>query len=143
MERPVCLWCDKELTKEESKRGDLCLACEQVSSGIPELSEETLDKLPFGVIHLSRDGTILAFNNAESRLSGLASKKVIGRNFFNEIAPCADVQEFRQRFSEFLDGENLSAHFTYTYQFRPKPTTVQITFLRVNQQLAFVLSKRT
>jgi photoactive yellow protein len=138
----ICLWCDKGLTEEEAERSNLCSDCQQVSTGIPGLSSEQLDKLPFGVIQLNKRGEIVSFNSAEQRLSR-RTEDVTGKNFFSEIAPCADVKEFRGRFDAFLNGNNLSELFNFTYHFRDYTVEVQITFLRVNEQLAFVLSKRT
>jgi photoactive yellow protein len=136
------LWCDRELTEEEFKLSNLCDECEKVSEGIPGMSKEQLDTLPFGVVHLDRDGKVLAFNHAEKRLSGLPEREYIGRNFFTEIAPCSDVQDFKGRFTEFLNGNHLSERFDFAYRFRAYTVDVQITFLRVNQQMAFVLSRR-
>lgn len=137
-----CLWCGRELTEEEFNRGDLCSACEQVSTGIPDLSEEQLNKLPFGVIQVNREGIILSYNEAEHRLSGLYDTDIVGHNFFTEIAPCADVQEFKGRFDDFLNSSELSVRFDFTYRFNRRDIEVQITFLRVNHELAFVLSRR-
>jgi photoactive yellow protein len=131
-----CVWCGKE-TKVY-----LCSECEQVSTGIPGLSKEELDKLPFGVIELNRDGVIISFNQAEEGLSRRSKVDAIGRNFFTEVAPCADVQDFRGRFDEFLTKDSLSENFDYVYYFGSRAVAVMITFLRVNQQIALVLSKR-
>ena len=143
MQNPGCLWCDKELAEEEAKRSNLCADCQQVSTGIPGLSSEQLDKLPFGVIQINKSGQIVSFNSVEQRLARRSGEDVTGKNFFSEIAPCADVKEFRGRFDEFLNGNNLSELFHFTYHFRDCTVDVQITFLRVNEQLAFVLSKRS
>jgi photoactive yellow protein len=138
-----CVWCDKELRPEEVKRGNLCPDCNQVSTGIPGLDKEELNKLPFGVIELNRNGEIIAFNQAEASLSRRAQTEAIGKNFFSEIAPCSNVKEFHGRFEEFLDSDNLSERFDYAYYFGADVVNVQITFLRVNKQLALVLSRRT
>lgn len=138
----ICLWCNRELQAEEIRHGNLCFGCERVSTGIPGLASEYLDTLPFGVIQLNRKGDIISFNKAEEGLSGQDRDSVIGRNFFKEVAPCADVKDFHGRFDGFLNGDGLAEVFDYTYYFGPRAVDVQITFLRVNQQLAFVLSKR-
>ena len=141
MQRPDCLWCSRELAEEEYARGNLCAGCMQVTTGVPSLSIRTLDKLPFGVIHLNRHGEIIAFNEAEERFSGHSRESVVGRNFF-DVAPCADVKEFRGRFLDFLDGTSLAESFDYTYYFSGRAVAVTLTFLRANQQLGFVLSSR-
>ncbi|MDT5061474.1 MAG: hypothetical protein QOH63_1933 [Acidobacteriota bacterium] len=138
----TCLWCNKELKVGEFERGNLCSECEQVSTGIPNLSSEQLDLLPFGLIELDKTGTIVAFNESEERLSLRSKDEVIGKNFFADVAPCADVQDYKGRFDEFLRGSKLSEQFDYIYYFGARAVKVQLTFLRVNQRLALVLSKR-
>lgn len=143
MQRPVCLWCDRKLTVAELRRGHLCSKCQQVSSGIPGLSNEQLDLLPFGIIELNEDGTVVAFNTAEERLSRRSRVEVIGKNFFTDVAPCADVKEYRGRFKDFLKGEALTERFNYTYYFESSTLEVELTFVKATRRLAFVLSKRT
>lgn len=138
-----CVWCDNELSSSEIKHGNLCSECEQVSTGIPGLDRDELNKLPFGLIEVNRDGTIISFNQSEEGLSRRSREQAIGRNFFTEIAPCADVKEFHGRFDKFLDSDALSEAFNYIYYFGAQAVAVQLTFVRVNQQIAFVLSKRT
>ena len=44
--------------------------------------------LPFGAILLNQQGDVLRFNRAESFISGREPGDVVGKNFFNDIAPC-------------------------------------------------------
>jgi photoactive yellow protein len=78
----------------------LCLACMAAAAGDPiedlsRVTPELLDALPFGVIELSGDGIITAYNQGESALSGLSPQTVIGKNFFREVAPCTAVKKFQ------------------------------------------------
>ena len=59
---------------------------------ITRMSEEQLDALPFGAIRLDMTGKILTYNMTESKLTGRDPKRVIGRNFFTDVAPCTNVQ---------------------------------------------------
>ena len=47
---------------------------------------------------MAHDCTVLRYNAAESRLSGLPSDRVIGRQFFREVAPCCNNARVAQRF---------------------------------------------
>ncbi len=49
---------------------------------------EDIDALPFGVIVVDRQGTILEYNAYESALTGFARERVLERNFFRDVAPC-------------------------------------------------------
>jgi len=109
---------------------------------VPSLTAEQLDELPYGAIELDASGKILEFNRAEEELSDHHAQDVIGRNFFTEIAPCSDVRQFKGRFTEFLNSNRPTEVFSFTYQFPDRPVQVELVFVRVNQSLAFVLSKK-
>jgi photoactive yellow protein len=144
MEERRCLWCDGALTDAGAASGEtLCADCNHSPAGVPELTSEQLDYLPFGIVELNRAGTVIAFNRAEESLSRRSRIEVIGRNFFTEVAPCADVRSFRGRFEDFLDGAALAERFDYTYHFADADVDVRLVFLRVNREVALVLSRRT
>ena len=109
---------------------------------VDELTAEELDHLPVGAIRLDRDGTVLGYNQAESRLSGLRREKVLGRNFFTEIAPCTNVREFAGAFHAGVARGELHAVFPFVLQFKPTPKRVTITlYLHKATGNAWVLVK--
>jgi PAS domain S-box-containing protein len=70
------------------------------------LTQEEADALPYGLIVLDRSGVVVGYNEAESRLSGLARSRVLGRHFFIEIAPCTRVRAFGGLYRRMVrDGE--------------------------------------
>ena len=52
---------------------------------IDSIGEKELDSLPYGVIQLDAQGTVLRYNAYEEGLSGLTRQKVVGKNFFKQI----------------------------------------------------------
>lgn len=82
------------------------------------LTEDELDRLPVGMIQLDRSGTVLKYNQAESRLAEFRKENALGRNFFDEVAPCTRVQEFQGRFREGVARRSLHTVFPYEFQFR-------------------------
>lgn len=82
------------------------------------LTQEEADALPYGLIVLDRVGVVVGYNEAESRLSGLARSRVLGRNFFLEIAPCARVRAFGGRYRRMVrTGEPAMAQFEFVFRF--------------------------
>ncbi len=67
---------------------------------VAQLTPDKLDGLPYGLITLDARGRVIHYNDTESRLVGLPKDRVIGRNFFREIAPCTRIREFEGRFNE-------------------------------------------
>jgi photoactive yellow protein len=94
---------------------------------IESYTGEELDQLPFGAIKLDHDGLILKYNQYESRLSGRSPEEVIGKNFFTEIAPCTNIQEFAGRFKDGVSKGQLNATFKYRFTFPKNPVDVEIT----------------
>lgn len=64
---------------------------------VETLSQSDLDTLPFGVVRLDRDGRVVAYNDAEARLSGRGARAVLGLDFFAEVAPCLSGPDYKGR----------------------------------------------
>jgi photoactive yellow protein len=62
------------------------------SKNVHSMSEQELDSLAYGIIQLDTEGTVLRYNKHEAGLSGLSQPKVVGKNFFKQVAPCTDIR---------------------------------------------------
>lgn len=100
---------------------------------VGEMNEQELDGLPFGAIRLDKDGKVLSYNAAEGRITGRDPKKVIGRNFFNEVAPCTNVQAFAGRFREGVARKEMHVIFPYRFDFEMAPRDVSVTLFYSKQ----------
>src|SRR3954452_6606013 len=94
------------------------------AESIDRMSETELQELPFGAIRLDRDGKVLSYNAAEAKLTGRDPKRVIGRNFFTQVAPCTNVQEFAGRFREGVEKKKMHVIFPYRFDFEMAPRDV-------------------
>ena len=94
---------------------------------VDHLAEHELDRLPFGAIRLDREGNVLSFNQYESELTGRHRDRVIGRNFFTEVAPCTNVREFAGRFRAGVARGQLHEVFPYRFDFEMAPRDVTVT----------------
>jgi photoactive yellow protein len=96
-----------------------------------DLTREELDLLPYGVITLDREGTILRYNACEAAFARRTPEGTVGLGFFTDVAPCANVQGFRGRFEEFARGhDSATERFDFSFDFRWGRQDVAITFLR-------------
>lgn len=82
------------------------------------LTESELDTLPMGMIQLDREGKVLKFNQTESTLARVSKQEAIGKNFFDDVAPCTKVQEFHGKFLEGVEQRNLHTVFNYEFKFK-------------------------
>lgn len=89
-----------------------------------------LDDLPFGVIALDERGVILRYNLAEARLARLDRSRVLGRNFFRDVAPCTATPEFKGRFDAFVTGRERRTTFSYVFDFKFGAQEVEVELFR-------------
>lgn len=93
----VCAWCQKVLVERNADAPvthAICLSCVVDEYPFPNetiesMSHEQLNRLPFGVIQIAGDGTILNYNETECSIASTRAAEVISENFFNEVAPCS------------------------------------------------------
>jgi len=94
---------------------------------------DELDALPFGVIVVDRKGTILEYNAYESEFAGFARARVLGRNFFHDVAPCTAIQEFEGRFVSWLESSETSIEpFEFEFPFTRGAQRVSVVFVRTS-----------
>jgi photoactive yellow protein len=104
------------------------------------LTDEELDRLPFGVIALSGAGLVLRYNLAEARFARLDRRQVIGQPFYVRIAPCTATAGFQGRVDRFLRDEAAKVtSFDYVFDFKFGAQQVHIEAVRGEQNAAVYL----
>src|SRR5271166_4589118 len=98
-----------------------------VLDDLEKADSETLDAADFGIVRMRTDGTVIAYNAYESRLSGLSSASVMDKSFFTEVAPCTNNFMVAERFSE---PGALDVKMNYVFTYRMKPTKIFLRLLR-------------
>nr|1MZU_A Chain A, Ppr [Rhodospirillum centenum]1MZU_B Chain B, Ppr [Rhodospirillum centenum]1MZU_C Chain C, Ppr [Rhodospirillum centenum] len=99
---------------------------EQIRGTIDGMGTAEFDALPVGAIQVDGSGVIHRYNRTESRLSGRIPERVIGRNFFTEVAPCTNIPAFSGRFMDGVTSGTLDARFDFVFDFQMAPVRVQI-----------------
>lgn len=89
------------------------------------LSSEELDALPYGVVQLSHDGIVLSYNRAEAENVG-GIPRPIGRHFFREVCPSANVPELLGRFRQAVLERRFDDTFHHTFSCGPTPRRTQV-----------------
>ena len=93
------------------------------------LSDPELNALPFGMIQLDPSGRILKFNQTEADLARIRRERQLGKNFFDDVAPCTKVKEFHGRFLEGVRRKKLYETFGYVFKFAHGWRNVAITLM--------------
>ena len=73
-----------------------------LAARIEQMSQHELDNLPFGVILLDREGTVLFYSATEARLSGYGENP-LGQNLF-AISACLGSDDFRGRIERAMEA---------------------------------------
>lgn len=100
---------------------------DELMKRVGELNPAELDALPFGMIQLDPTGRILKFNKTEAELARINRQRQLGKNFFEEVAPCTKVKEFYGRFIEGIARKELNETFGFVFKFAHGPRNVAIT----------------
>ena len=91
-----------------------------------QLGDAELDTFPFGIVKMDLTGKILFYNQAESKIAGVAAEQAIGKHFFTQVAPCTNNFLVATRYGETSLDEELDYIFTYVMT----PTRVRLRLLR-------------
>jgi photoactive yellow protein len=108
MLRRACLPEDGMMTDEALPDFDT----PRLAEAVERLPPTMIDALPFGPIRLDAEGRVTYYSASERRQSGLR-REALGRNFFLEIAPCMDNEEFRGRIERGRQSGQLDVAFGY------------------------------
>ena len=100
---------------------------EHISRTLGLCDEDSLNSLEFGVIAMTLDGVVVRYNDCESRLAGLSPSRVLGKNFFTEVAPCTNNYLVASRFEECA---TLDEQLPYVFTLRMRPRNVDLRLIK-------------
>ena len=100
-----------------------------------------LDLLSFGVTGMALDGTVKAYNAMESKLAGLQPDRVIGRNFFTNVAPCTNNFMVAHRFQSEPDLDCI-IEYVLTLRMRPQKVSMRLMRGKVATKMFLAIQRR-
>lgn len=100
-------------------------------SGLVRVMEE----LPVGVVVLDERGHVVLYNRYEERLAGRKREEVLGRPFFEEVAPCMNVKDLAGYFFENIGRSPLQRTMEYSFDLRhvARPRDVSLRMYSFDQ----------
>lgn len=107
---------------------------------LERMTPEELNELPFGVLELTADGTVVRVNRAETGRVGRDPADFIGRNFFTDIAPCTNVREFAGDFRLGVRNGDLAKIFEFVYQLDGRTESVFVYLASAYPGFGWVLA---
>jgi photoactive yellow protein len=88
-----------------------------LAKAVEQLTPEQIDRLPFGAIHLDPNHRVVSYSQSERRLSGFGNRPAVGLDFFQNIAPCMDVDNYRGRVERALKAGTVDIEFNHIGDF--------------------------
>ena len=100
---------------------------DDIANVVARMDKGALDTLPFGAVLIDRRGTIVKYNRMEQQISGRTDpNRVIGKNWFRDVAPCTRSREFYGKFVEGVKRGRLDTLFDYTFDYKMTKQAVRI-----------------
>ena len=89
----------------------------------------------FGLFELDLSGTVL-YSQPESDVEAGAAvaPDAAGRNFFHEVAPFENTEEFRRHICNFIDSNGQADNFLFTCRCDDGPQPVKVILARVRER---------
>jgi photoactive yellow protein len=109
------------------------------------LLADLINALPVGVVVLDEDGRVVRYNAYEEALAGRQASAVLGRRFFQEVAPCTAATGLVPAFERYArHGGELGVDLAFQFPFPnlPMPREVRMRlrgFPSGDRRLAFLL----
>lgn len=99
-------------------------------AALDAMTDDDLDALDYGVVKMDLTGKVTAYNTVEAEFSGISKDRVIGRNFFVEVAPCTNNFMIAQKYH---DNDVLDQQIDYIFTLKMRPTPVKLHLLKQSE----------
>lgn len=98
------------------------------------LNMASLQELPFGLVELDAAGTVLYFN-PDNKEAAQPAPSLVGRNFFTDVKPVAEAEEFQRQIRSFRRGKAPSQSFNFTFEAGGDGSlAVRVLLARIHEQ---------
>ncbi len=114
-----------------------------LAEAVEAMTAADIDRLPFGVIGLDRDGWVRVYNETEARLSGRKARPTKGKPFFTEVAPCMNNGYFKGRIDQALSAGTLDIEFTFVGDFNDPGRELHVRIQSANDGGIWIFHQRS
>lgn len=87
-----------------------------------------------GLFELDTDGIIRYSRTPATNTAFDGVSASVGRNFFDEIAPLKNVEDFRRRFRYFAQGTESAQKFNFIFQFDENTAEVKVLLTQISER---------
>jgi photoactive yellow protein len=99
-----------------------------------EVSDNENSIIPFGMFELNAEGTVVHYSPATEERSHALSGRVVGRNFFDDLFPTSQVEEFKSRFHIFMADGTSVERFTLSFPHNREGIKIQVVMAHLSEK---------
>jgi|SRR5215213_2290397 len=88
-----------------------------------------------GLFELDDAGRVLYYRRDSDGIQGGTSPDIAGHNFYDEIAPFENLEEFRRHIAEFTRGAKAADTFDFDCRYQDSAHPVRVLLARICQRL--------
>src|SRR3954470_19824005 len=78
-------------------------------------SGPSLNALPYGLLELDANGTVLYFKPDREKEVYYSAADLVGRNLFTDVAPLTEAKDFQDRIKSFRRSPSPADSFNFTF----------------------------
>ena len=93
-----------------------------------------ITEVPLGLVELDEAGTVLYYNRDGGPVACAPTHEMVGRNFYTDVAPVADAQEFRNALAAFRRAHAPSHSFDFTFRAGDASLSTRILLARIHEK---------
>jgi photoactive yellow protein len=97
-----------------------------LARAVEALPLECVNALPFGAIRLDGANRVAFYSEAERRLSGYRERPALGLDFFRNIAPCMDIDDYHGRLQRALQAGTVDIEFSHIGDFGDRTRELRV-----------------
>jgi len=104
---------------------------DKVLNNLDKLTPQIADKLSYAVVKLDDEGNVELYNRYNyEEFADFQGRSVIGKNYFDEVAPCTNNFMFSGRFNRGVQNGEMDFMFDYCFTYKMTPTNVKVHLYR-------------
>ena len=88
----------------------------------------------FGLFELDAVGTVLYSRIESDGDRSVAGPNVAGHNFFDEVIPFENVEEFRERINSFTHSDGQVSNFNFICQLNNESLSIRVLLARIRER---------
>jgi photoactive yellow protein len=98
------------------------------------VSDRELPIIPFGLFELNAAGVVVHYSPPTEDKTEAATHRIVGRDFFADLAALTEVGELKDRFHKFMADGAAVERFSLSFPYRQGSIKVQIVMAHLTEK---------